>query len=77
MIDSIVQFICEYEGMEPDEVKPGMNLRTDLGLTSLELFDIFNAKERRFAVKNVSNDEIAKNETIQDIADFIEQKTAQ
>ena len=43
MIDSIVQFICEYEGMEPDEVKPGMNLRTDLGLTSLELFDLFNA----------------------------------
>lgn len=77
MVESIVQFICEYEGMEPSEVQPNMNLRTDLGLTSLELFDLFNAMERKFAVKNVSNGEIAKIETIQDIADFIAQKNAQ
>lgn len=75
MVESIVQFICEYEGMEPDEVQPTMNLKTDLGLTSLELFDLFNAMERKFAIKNIFNSEIAKIETIQDIADFIAKNT--
>jgi acyl carrier protein len=72
MINEVMEFICKYEGFNSEEITPVSNLKNDLGLTSLELFDLLNAMEKRFDIKYVSNDDIANIETIEDIVFYIE-----
>ena len=46
--EEVIDFICEYEGFEKREISLDSNLVLDLGLTSLELFDLMNALENAF-----------------------------
>lgn len=69
--EEVIGFICEYEGFDKKEVTMNTNLALDLGLSSLELFDLVNALENAFELGDIKNADISKISTISDAIELI------
>ena len=58
--------------IEPDQLKPEMNIFVDLGLDSLDIVDLVVALQQKFGV-NIRNDErVRQIRTLGDIYQFID-----
>ena len=51
MLEKIAAIICEYVYIDPAEITEQANLRTDIGLSSLDLMSVASDLESTFGVK--------------------------
>lgn len=51
MLEKIAGIICEYVYIDPAEITEQANLRTDIGLSSLDLMSVASDMENTFGVK--------------------------
>lgn len=51
MLEKIAAIICEYVYIDPAEITEQANLRTDIGLSSLDLMSVASDMENTFGVK--------------------------
>ncbi|MGI6773504.1 MAG: acyl carrier protein [Clostridiales bacterium] len=70
MTDKIKEIICEFVKVDPAELNEDTNLRSDLGLSSLDLVNIAVAIEDEFNA-SISDREIARISTIGDIIAYL------
>lgn len=70
MTDRIKEIICEFVKADPAEMNENTNLRSDLGLSSLDLVNLAVAIEEEFNT-SISDREIAGITTIGDIIAYL------
>lgn len=75
MFEKVAAIIAEQVGTEVAEVKPESKFTDDLGVDSLDLFQIIMAFEEEFGVE-IATEDTEKIVTVQDAIDYIESKQA-
>ncbi|MBP3339288.1 MAG: acyl carrier protein [Lachnospiraceae bacterium] len=75
MFEKVAEIIAEQVGISVEEIKPESKFTDDLGVDSLDLFQIIMAFEEEFGVEIVTED-TEKINTVQDAIDYIESKQA-
>ena len=68
MLDQLKKVICEYADVKPEDITLETNVRTDLGLNSLELVNMAVAIEDEFGVEIPDREALG----IETVADTIE-----
>lgn len=68
----IREIICEFVNVDPETITPDTNIRTDLGLNSLELVNLAVEIEEAFNVE-IPDREAADLATVADAVRIIEQ----
>ncbi len=71
MLDRIREVICRYVSIEPEKLTEDTNIRSELGLNSLELINIAVAIEDEFDVE-IPDREVGNLETLGDAIRIIE-----
>lgn len=66
MLEKIAAIICEYVYIDPAEITEQANLRTDIGLSSLDLMSVAPEMENTFGVK-ISERAILTAKTVKDL----------
>lgn len=66
MLEKIAAIICEYVYIDPAEITEQANLRTDIGLSSLDLMSVASDMENTFGVK-ISERAILTAKTVGDL----------
>lgn len=66
MLEKIAEIICEYVYIDPAEIPEQANLRTDIGLSSLDLMSVASDMENTFGVK-ISERAILTAKTVKDL----------
>ena len=66
MLEKIAEIICEYVYIDPAEITEQANLRTDIGLSSLDLMSVASYMENTFGVK-ISERAILTAKTVKDL----------
>ena len=66
MLEKIAAIICEYVYIDPAEITEQANLRTDIGLSSLDLMSVASDMENTFGVK-ISERVILTAKTVRDL----------
>ncbi|MBR3974595.1 MAG: acyl carrier protein [Clostridia bacterium] len=72
MLDKIRNIICEFVDMKPEDITLETNIRTDLGLNSLELVNLAVEIEEEFDVE-IPDREAMGLETVADAIKIIEE----
>ncbi len=75
MLEKVAAIIAEQVGTDVAEVKPESKFTDDLGVDSLDLFQIIMAFEEEFGVE-IATEDTEKIVTVQDAIDYIESKQA-
>ncbi|HHU84134.1 MAG TPA: acyl carrier protein [Clostridiales bacterium] len=70
MIDKLKTILTEYVDIDPETITEDTNIRSDLGLNSLELVNIAVAVENTFDVE-IPDREISRIETVKDVIDVL------
>ncbi len=70
VFDKIKEIIAEQTGKDEDEVTMDTNIKDDLDIDSLDLFQIINDLEDEFGVDFGENTEF---ETVGDVVKFVEE----
>ncbi len=71
MLERIIKVICEYVDVDPATLNEDTNIRSSLGLNSLELINIAVAIEDEFGVE-IPDREVGNLETLGDAIAIIE-----
>lgn len=71
MIDKLREIICRFVDIDPNSLTEDTNIRTELGLNSLELVNIAVAIEDEFDIE-IPDREAINIETLGDAAKLIE-----
>lgn len=71
MLDKLRTIICEYVEMDPASITPDTNIRSDLGLNSLELVNLAVAIEDSFGLE-IADRDVVGIETVRDVIELIE-----
>ena len=66
MLEKIAEIICEYVYIDPAEITEQANLRTDIGLSSLDLMSVASDMENTFGVK-ITEGAILTAKTVKDL----------
>lgn len=72
MLEKIREVICRFVDIDPNSLTEDTNIRSELGLNSLELINIAVAIEDEFDVE-IPDREVANIETLGDAIKIIEQ----
>lgn len=75
MIEKIVNIICEYVEVEPENVHPESRFIEDLGFTSFDFMSMLGEIEEEFDVE-IEQTEAADIRTVQEAVDYLEKLTA-
>ena len=70
MLEKIAAIICEYVYIDPAEITEQANLRTDIGLSSLDLMSVASDLERTFGVK-ITERAILTSKTVKDLKNSV------
>ena len=71
MLEKMIELICQFVDIEPSKLSAETNIRSELGLNSLELINMALAIEEEFDVE-IPDREVANIETIGDAIKVIE-----
>ena len=71
MLEKLIELICRYVDIDPATLNADTNIRSELGLNSLELVNIAVAIEDEFDVE-IPDREVVHLETLGDAAKLIE-----
>ncbi len=75
MVNQIIDFISEYEGIERSNILEDSCLVHDLGLSSVDLFDLMSALESVYNIPELTSKDITHINSVGDIAKYIEANT--
>jgi acyl carrier protein len=70
---TLVQLIEEDTGIRHENLDEGKNLRTELGLDSVDLVSVVSQVERQFRIR-LSQEELQKIVTVGDVLDLMQAK---
>ena len=71
MLEKVIEVICRYVDIDPAKLNENTNIRSELGLNSLELVNIAVAIEDEFDVE-IPDREVMNIETLADAVKVIE-----
>ena len=71
MLEKVIEVICRYVDIDPAKLNENTNIRSELGLNSLELVNIAVAIEDEFEVE-IPDREVMNIETLADAVRIIE-----
>ena len=71
MLEKLIEVICRYVDIDPAKLNENTNIRSELGLNSLELVNIAVAIEDEFDVE-IPDREVMNIETLADAVKVIE-----
>ena len=71
MFNKLVDIICEYVGVEPENVKPESRFIEDLGFTSFDFMSMLGELEDEFDVE-IDQSKAVDIRTVQEAADYLE-----
>jgi acyl carrier protein len=74
--ERVKQILTTRLGMPPEEITAEARLVDDLGMDSLDAVELAIAMERQFKVE-LSDDQIAKLQTVGDIVTLVQQRMAE
>ena len=73
MLETIKNVICEFIDIDPDDITPESNLRTDIGLNSLDCVSLAQELENEYDIE-IPNTDLSKFKTVNDVIQFLETK---
>lgn len=73
--EKVIDVITEQLDVTREECVPEASFVDDLGADSLDLVELIMAMEENFGIE-ISDDELGKIRTIQDVVDYIEKKSS-
>ena len=76
MFEKLVEIICNYVEVAPENVHPGSRFMEDLGFTSFDFMSMLGEIEDEFDVE-VEQEEAANIRTVQEAVDYLEKLTAE
>ena len=68
--ERLAEMIAEHIDCDPSEIQPDTRFE-DLGIDSLDLFELVMALEEEFDVE-IPTEDLEKLSTVQDVADYVE-----
>ena len=71
MFDKLVEVICNYVEVEPENVRPESRFMEDLGFTSFDFMSMLGELEETFDVE-VDQQEVVNIRTVQEAVDYLE-----
>ena len=71
MLEKITEMLAEQLKMEPEKITPTTDLKEDLGVDSLDLFEFIMALEEELDVE-INTDEVSELTTLQEVVDYLE-----
>lgn len=71
MFEKLVEIICNYVEVEPENVTPDSRFMEDLGFTSFDFMSMLGELEDEFDVE-IDQQEIADIRTVQEAIDYLE-----
>ena len=74
LFDDVRSVIVEQLGVKPDEVKPTVSFKDDLGSDSLDAVELIMALEEKFGIE-IPDEDAEKLKTVNDATKYIENKT--
>ena len=75
MLNELIDIICEFVEIEPEEITAESSLRNDIGASSFDLMNIAVEIERKYHI-TVPDDRLPLIKTVGDIAALIENAAA-
>ncbi len=76
MLERMNEIIAEQLDVNVEELKPETNFKEDLGVDSLDLFELVMALEEEFDTE-IPSEDLEKIATINDIAEYLKEKGAE
>lgn len=70
MFDQLVQIICNYVEVEPENVRPQSRFMEDLGFTSFDFMSMLGEIEDEFDVE-IEQEKVADIRTVQEAVDYL------
>ena len=71
MFDKLVEVICNYVEVEPENIHPESRFMEDLGFTSFDFMNMLGEIEDRFDVE-IDQEEAADIRTVQEAVEYLE-----
>ena len=71
MLEQIAEIITNYIDIDPSEVKSGVSLRSDLGMSSLDMINMAVEIEDTFGI-SLPNSDIINLSTVDELIKYIE-----
>ena len=71
MIEKVKEILGEFIDIDPDTITPESNIRTDIGLNSLDCVSLAEELENEYNIE-IPNSELSKFKTIGDVISYIE-----
>ena len=75
MFEKLVEVICNYVEVEPDQVKPESRFMEDLGFTSFDFMSMLGEIEDEFEIE-IDENKAANIRTVQEAVDYLEKLTS-
>lgn len=75
MFDKVKEIIVETISCDEDKITPEASLKDDIGIDSLDAMELSMALEEAFNL-TIEEEELKRFVKVQDIVDFISEKTA-
>ena len=75
MFEKLVEIICNYVEVEPENIKPESRFMEDLGFTSFDFMGMLGELEDEFEVE-IDEQEAVKIITVQQAVDYLEKLTS-
>ena len=76
MFEKLVEIICNYVEVEPENIKPESRFMEDLGFTSFDFMGMLGELEDEFEIE-VDEQEAVKIITVQQAVDYLEKLTGE
>ena len=76
MFEKLVNIICNYVEVAPENIHPDSRFMEDLGFTSFDFMSLLGELEDEFDVE-VEQAEAANIRTVQEAVDYLEELTAE
>lgn len=76
MFERLVNIICNYVEVEPENIHPESRFMEDLGFTSFDFMSMLGEIEGEFDVE-VEQSEVVNIRTVQEAVDYLEKLTSE
>lgn len=74
MLEKVIGIIADQLGISTDEISENTKLTSDLGVDSLEIFEVVMTLEEEFGIE-IPNEDIEGIATVKDIVDYVNKKS--
>ena len=74
MFEKVAEIIAEQVGISVEEIKPESKFTDDLGVDSLDLFQIIMALEEEFGIEEMGDEDVSAIATVGDVVHFLQSR---